>query len=127
MMNHHGEESELSQEMLRRLRMAQSNPQQQAEQRRESQANIESMIKRYEQQGSGNAPREYPSGRVSPDDDGALAFAIGSDPETGIVRIDFNKHVSWLGMEPQQAVELAQMLIKHARAVSKEPISVILH
>ena len=52
---------------------------------------------------------------------------VASDPETGIIRIDFNKSVEWLGMEPQHAINLAQSLIKHARAVSKTPIVVQLH
>ena len=70
------------------------------------------------------AKREYSKGRLGADDDGDLAFAIAADPKAGIVRIDFGKSVTWLGLGPKEAMALAEMLISKAREISQEPLSV---
>lgn len=75
----------------------------------------------------GQAKRQYPHGRVSADDDGELAFRIAADAEKQIVIVDFGKPVDWIGFPPQQAIELAQMLIRKARDISREPLTVVLH
>ncbi|TWT63173.1 hypothetical protein [Rubinisphaera italica] len=73
------------------------------------------------------AQRAWPEGRIGASDDGELAFAIGAHPEKELVCIDFGKPVTWTALSPQQAVELAQCLIKQARAVSSVPLRVHLH
>lgn len=88
---------------------------------------IAKLIRKFEQQKTGDKPREFPAGRLSGDDDGELVYTISSDPEKGIVKVDFGKPVTWLGMEPKHAIELAQSLIQHARAVAKEPVAIVLH
>lgn len=75
----------------------------------------------------GQRKRNYPEGRLGPDDEGELTYAVGPDPEDGIVRLEFDKPVEWLGLPPQQAIELAQSLIRHARTVSTEPLRINLH
>lgn len=57
---------------------------------------------------------EHPEGRLNEDDAGALPFALGI--EKGNVVIHFPKPVAWIGFTPQAAMELAQQLVKHARA-----------
>lgn len=56
---------------------------------------------------------EYPDGRMNDNDAGALAFAVGV--EEGRVVIRFPKPVAWMGMTGNEALELAQALIRHAR------------
>jgi hypothetical protein len=56
---------------------------------------------------------EYPAGKLNADDAGALAFAVGV--EAGRVVIHFPKPVAWMGMTGDEALELAQLLLKHAR------------
>lgn len=87
----------------------------------------ESLLRAFNSQRAGTAPREYPDGRLSGDDDGELAFKIGSDPDKGVVVIEYSKPVVWVGMKPQHAIELAQALIKHARAIATEPLKIQLH
>lgn len=58
---------------------------------------------------------EYPEGRLNPDDAGALPMAIGE--RDGKVVIEFPKPVAWIGFTGDQAMEIAQALIKHARKV----------
>lgn len=84
------------------------------------------LIKRFEKQLSGLQERTWGRGRISGDDDGELAFVVSSGKTPGIVRVDFGKPVEWLGLPPQEAVELAQLLIKHARSIATEPIRVSL-
>lgn len=57
---------------------------------------------------------EHPNGRMNADDAGALAFAVGV--EAGRVVLRFPKPVAWMGMTGDEALELAQLLLKHAKA-----------
>ena len=56
---------------------------------------------------------EYPNGRLNSEDAGALAVAIGQ--ENGAVTLRFPKPVAWIGFTPEQAIEIAETLVKHAR------------
>lgn len=56
---------------------------------------------------------EYPNGKLNPSDEGALAVAI--EHEGNVVKIVFPKPVAWIGFTPDQAIEIAERLIKHAR------------
>lgn len=57
---------------------------------------------------------EYPNGRMNADDAGAIAMQVGV--EEGRVVVRFPKPVAWIGMSGDEAIGLAQMLMKHARA-----------
>lgn len=57
---------------------------------------------------------EYPNGRMNADDSGAIAMQVGV--EEGRVVLRFPKAVAWVGMTGDDAMGLAQSLIKHARA-----------
>lgn len=80
--------------------------------------------KRFSDQVAGRAKRSWSDGRSGPTDDGDLAFAIGPHPEKELVVIDFGKPVEFVAMPPQQAIEMAETLIKHARAIATEPVTV---
>lgn len=82
---------------------------------------------RLQEQIDGRARRTYSSGRIGATDDGDLAFAVGPHPDKELVCIDFGKPVEWVAMQPQQAIELAQSLIKQARAISTEPLRIVLY
>lgn len=56
---------------------------------------------------------EYPDGRLNAEDSGALSFAVGV--ESGKVVLRFPKPVAWIGFTGDQALEIAALLIKHAR------------
>jgi hypothetical protein len=70
-----------------------------------------------EQLGLG-ATGDYPQGRLTPDDEGGLCIAIGA--RDGKVIVDFGKAVSWIGFDPQQALELAASIEKRAREILAE-------
>lgn len=56
---------------------------------------------------------EHPNGKLNADDAGALAFSVST--EAGRVVIRFPKPVAWMGMTGDEAMELAQLLLKHAK------------
>ena len=56
---------------------------------------------------------EYPNGRLSDTDEGALAVMIGH--ENGKVVMQFASPTAWIGFTPEQAMDIAQTLISHAR------------
>ena len=56
---------------------------------------------------------EYPDGRLNKDDAGAVAMSLSTEGK--VVRLDFAKPVTWVGMTGDEAMSLAQGLISHAR------------
>ena len=56
---------------------------------------------------------EFPDGKLNEDDAGAVAMAVGVENNRVVLR--FPKPVAWVGMTGDEAYELAQMLLKHAR------------
>ena len=68
-------------------------------------------LKRSEKLG---ATGEYPHGRYGKHDEGEIRFAIAADRQQRKVLIDFGKPVHSLGMTPEQASELAELLIAKA-------------
>ena len=72
---------------------------------------------------AGRARRSWSDGRLGVTDDGDIAFAVGPHPDRELVVIDFGKPVESIAMPPQQAIELAQSLITHARAITTTAIT----
>lgn len=60
---------------------------------------------------------KFPNGKLNDDDEGEIAFRVGS--ENGLVVIDFGKPVHWLGFPPGTALDLANLLIQHAKRAKK--------
>lgn len=60
------------------------------------------------------ATASFPQGVLDDDDQGELRMGVAYDKLAGIVRLEFGKPVAWLGLPPEQAVALAQLLLKHA-------------
>lgn len=58
---------------------------------------------------------EFPDGKLNENDAGALAVEIGTEGNSVVIR--FPKPVAWIGFTGDQAIEIAQTLIKHARRV----------
>jgi hypothetical protein len=56
---------------------------------------------------------EYPNGKLNENDAGALAVEIGTENDRVVIR--FPKPVAWIGFTGDQAMEIAQTLMKHAR------------
>lgn len=59
----------------------------------------------------------FPSGALHKADEGAIQFGVTH--KDGKVVLDFGMSVSWLGMEPQQAADLAATMLKHAREAAR--------
>ena len=58
----------------------------------------------------GTAERRWPQGRVEGADDGELVFAVAVDREHQIIRVEFGKQVSWLGLDREAAEKLRDAL-----------------
>lgn len=61
---------------------------------------------------------DFPEGQLTKSDEGAIQFAIGE--KDGKVVIEFGTPVAWLGLNPQQAADLASLLLKRAREVGRK-------
>ena len=57
---------------------------------------------------------DFPAGKYTERDEGAIGFVVGSDTSAGKVVIDFRDPVKWLGMDPEQAENMATLLRMHA-------------
>ena len=64
----------------------------------------------------------YPGGQITKDDEGEIRFGIAT--KDGKVLIDFGKPVHWVGMDPDQAIELAQTLVRRAAEAKGRPITI---
>ena len=62
---------------------------------------------------------EFPEGKLTEKDEGAVVFAVGV--EQGKVVIQFDTPMSWLGMLPDQALQLANIL--RTRALEAQVLS----
>ena len=60
---------------------------------------------------------EFPEGKLTKQDEGAIRFAIGSKGDKVI--LDFGSPVHWVGMTAQQAADLASSLLSKAREVGR--------
>lgn len=69
------------------------------------------------------ATGDFPRGKLNADDEGGLQIAIGH--KDGTVTIDFGKEVAWVGFSPQDAANLAAILIQHAREAARQTGSVV--
>lgn len=69
------------------------------------------------------ATGEHPEGKLNQDDEGGIQFAIGV--KDGKVVIDFGNPVSWLGMNPGDALKLAESLIARAREAARGTGSIL--
>ena len=66
---------------------------------------------------------EFPDGRLNKDDEGAIPIAIGH--QDGRVTMQFARNLNWVGFTADQAVDVAQTLIEHARKCgSTKPLTV---
>lgn len=60
----------------------------------------------------------FPQGKLTPRDEGSLQFAVAH--KDGKVVLEFGTPVAWVGMNPQQAADLAMSMLRHARAAGRE-------
>jgi hypothetical protein len=63
------------------------------------------------------ATGQHPEGKLTPHDEGGIQFAVGVKDHK--VCVDFGTPVAWIGFGPEQAVELGQLLIRHAREAAR--------
>lgn len=68
------------------------------------------LMQRFLDEANGKAVREFPHGRVAADDDGASTYAIATDARHGIIRIQFPRPTSWIGLDVDTAQELVDQL-----------------
>lgn len=61
---------------------------------------------------------QHSQGKLTPQDEGDVQFRVGS--ENGKVVLDFGTPVHWVGMDPQQAADLASSLLKWARIAGRK-------
>jgi len=60
------------------------------------------------------ATKQYPEGKLNPDDEGELRFAVTTDLSNGVVVMQFGKPVKWLAVGKAQAIVIGKSIIEHA-------------
>lgn len=55
---------------------------------------------------------DFPKGKLNEDDEGGLQIVVTHDE--GVVKVAFGKPTAWLGLPPEEAVQLAGLIVKHA-------------
>lgn len=62
---------------------------------------------------------DFPAGSLGPHDEGGLNMGVAHDRE-GNVHVNFGKPIAWFALPPEQAVELAKLILRHAGAKKVE-------
>lgn len=65
------------------------------------------------------ATDRWPRGKADVYDEGELRMAVGIDFQQAIVRLEFGKTVTWLGLPSVEARQLAALLISKADELDK--------
>ena len=60
---------------------------------------------------------QFPEGQLNPTDEGEIKIAIGVERDR--IVIHFGKPISWIGFNPKQAREIAEMIRKQSYKVGK--------
>jgi hypothetical protein len=58
----------------------------------------------------------FPMGKVHDTDEGALKVGVAYDKINGIVVVNFGKPTAWVGMPPENAIDFAKTILRHAGA-----------
>lgn len=65
---------------------------------------------------------KYPDGKLSDSDEGQIKCEVGDFKGRVVMR--WPKPIAAIAMRPQEAIDLAEMLIRRARKVTTEPITI---
>lgn len=68
------------------------------------------LMRRFMEQATGTASREYTAGRMGAEDEGSLTYAIATDHRHRAIVIRFPKPTEWIGLTVKDAEELIQQL-----------------
>lgn len=63
------------------------------------------------------ATGNFPDGKLNGHEEGELRVAVGVEGDNVVITL--GTPVTWFGFPPEQAVEFAQTIIKHARTVAR--------
>lgn len=102
MSNHGYDDNELPDFLREQLRVTQVSPQ-------------EAMRMLYQGKEKLGATGRFPLGKLTPDDEGEIQFAVAADPQTRTVILDFGKPVVWIGIPREDAQKLAEMLMEKVK------------
>jgi hypothetical protein len=80
-------------------------------------------VDRFFKQAIGTAQPEFPKGKLNPDDEGALAFAIAVDTTKKLMIVNFNKPVTWLGLYLPDAKKLHEAMGKKIKELEELHVS----
>jgi len=65
------------------------------------------------------ATKDFPQGKLVDDDEGGLKIAIASDKDKGVVILSFGKPVEWIGVDPNMADQIADIIKAHAARIRR--------
>jgi hypothetical protein len=67
------------------------------------------------------ATGRFPRGKLRSDDEGELQLAVAHDKK-GNVHLHFGKAITWFAMPSHEAMQLAELLVDHARKATNEQL-----
>jgi hypothetical protein len=62
---------------------------------------------------------DFPRGKLGPTDEGGLQIGVAHDSRGNVI-VNFGAHVDWIGFPPEQAIQFAKSIMKHAGATKIE-------
>jgi hypothetical protein len=61
----------------------------------------------------------FPLGKLNETDEGALKIGVAHDSKGNVI-LNFGTKVAWIGLPPEQAINFAKLIMKHAGAKKVE-------
>jgi hypothetical protein len=61
----------------------------------------------------------FPLGKLTPDGEGGLKIGVAHDSKGNVI-LNFGTNVAWIGLPPEQAINFAKLIMKHAGAKKVE-------
>ena len=68
------------------------------------------LMRRFQEQQSGEYMRKFPDGRTGADDDGELTYAMATDSKHGTIVVRFAHPTEWIALDVKAATELRDQL-----------------
>ena len=65
---------------------------------------------------------QFPFGRLNPEDEGKTQIAVAADGSNGVVVLQFEEPMRWIGMPPETAEQLAASLTAKAEEVRRRRV-----
>ena len=113
---HHSQDESESRRIMDEIRKETQTPQ---SEREDKFAKLDALCQQVKEQEHLGATGEFPEGKLTQHDEGEIRLAVTH--KDGKVVLAFGRSISWIGFDPKQAREVAELLRQHSYKAAEPP------